>query len=97
MNEACWNDGPKDRPDQRLSQRDPNDPMAKEYLAEMTRGLEAKLPDGFGFIVMAFPCNTVGDTRLTYTSNVKRADAIEVVKAWLFHNGVEEDWLKHIK
>jgi hypothetical protein len=71
--------------------------MDKNYIREMGDAVAAKLPDNHGFIVHAAPFG--GDTggRTVYTSNVVRADAIKLLKEFLFRIGESEDWMKHIK
>jgi len=55
------------------------------------------LPDGFGFIVLAFPTEGIqDDPRVAYASNCKREDCIKVLKNFLFMAGEAEDWMKHI-
>jgi len=75
----------------------PKHPMDKEYLREMAKLVEAKLPDQHGFILLAFPFDGGEGQRVIYTSNANRADAINVLKEWLFMIGEDENWLKHIK
>ncbi len=70
----------------------------KEYLREMAVVLKSKLPDNFGFIVMAVPLGEhVGKDRVTYISTLERPSAIAAVKEWLLKCGAAEDWLKHLK
>jgi len=66
----------------------------KEYLREIAKLVEAKLPDNHGFIVFAFPFG--GGGRMFYMSNAQRADAVAALKEWLIQAGGEEEWLKHI-
>ena len=68
----------------------------KEYLNEAAKALEAKLPDHTGFIVFAVPFEG-GDGRLKYISNIRREDAINLLKEWLLKCSAEEDWMKHLK
>lgn len=72
-------------------------PMDRNYLREAAEVMKAKLPDNYGFILLAFPFNGEGDNRLVYISNAQRADAIACVKEWLLQAGAAEDWMKHIK
>jgi hypothetical protein len=67
----------------------------REYLREMAKVVEAKMPDNYGFIVLAFPLGVEG--RLFYTSNCRREDAIKVLKEWLFVQGEKEAWMRHIE
>ncbi len=83
----------------------------KEYLREMAVVLKSKLPDNFGFIVLAVPLGSEpgersgpGDgiggrsgDRVTYISTLERPSAIAAVKEWLLKCGAAEDWLKHLK
>jgi hypothetical protein len=72
-----------------------SNPMDKEYLREMAKVVQGKMPDGFGFIVFAFEFGE--DKRMYYTSNAKREDAINALKEWLISASGEEEWMKHIK
>lgn len=67
----------------------------KEYLRDMAKLVESKLPDNHGFILLAFPFGDGG--RMIYTSNAERADAIQALKEWFYHMGEQENWMKHIK
>ena len=69
----------------------------KQYLREAADAIKARLPDGFGFILLAFPFRGEGDKRLAYISNAQREDAIAALKEWLLKCGAAEDWMKHIK
>lgn len=71
-------------------------PGDKEWLALASNALKERLPDGYGFILMAMPFGT-GKGRLYYCSDLDRESAIKVVKEWLFQVGSEENWMKHIK
>jgi hypothetical protein len=71
--------------------------MDREFLKEVAQQVKAKLPDNYGFIVLAAPFNGEGDNRLVYTSNIQRGDAIAMLKEWLLKCGAAEDWMKHIK
>jgi hypothetical protein len=61
----------------------------------------ATLPDNHGFILMVVPYGS-GEGRLEYLSNLKREDAINLLKEFLIKEflikcGAEEDWMKHIR
>lgn len=71
--------------------------MDREFLKEAARAVEAKLPDKYGFILLAFPFNGEGDARLVYISNADRAGVLNAMKEWLLKCGAAEDWMKHIK
>jgi hypothetical protein len=70
--------------------------MDKEYLREMAKLLDAKLPDNHGFLLLTIPFGSE-DARISYTSNCNREDAIKLLKTYLFRIGEKEDWMKHIK
>lgn len=69
--------------------------MDKEYLQIAAKAVADKLPDHHGFILMAVPLEG-GDGRLKYISNLKREDAINLLKEWLIKCGHAEDWMKHL-
>lgn len=71
--------------------------MNKEYLKEMGKVLESKLPDNHGFILLTFPFGDDPGSRINYMSNSQRADAINVLKEFLIKASGPEEWLKHIK
>lgn len=70
--------------------------MDKQYLVEMAKAVESKLPDNHGFIILAAPF-VEGNNRLTYISSMNREDAVKLLCEFLFKCGAEEDWMKHIK
>lgn len=71
--------------------------MDKEYLREMAEIVSQKLPDNHGFILLAFDFGVPTESsRLVYTSNANRSDAINVMKEFLIKAGHEEDWMRHI-
>jgi hypothetical protein len=74
--------------------RKPGDAQYMQMACEEVKNL---LPDGYGFIIMAVPANNGETGYLRYASDLKREDAIKAVKVWLFRNGVDEAWMKHIK
>lgn len=66
------------------------------YIQLAAEAAKAKLPDNYGILLFAVPL-TGGDNRLRYCSSIPREQAIQVVKEWLYHNGVKENWVKHIE
>lgn len=74
-----------------------NKPLDREFLKEAADAVKARLPDNYGFILLAFPFHKEGDERLLYVSNAKREDAIASLKEWLIKCSAPEDWMKHIK
>jgi len=57
--------------------------MDAEYLNEIAKLVEGKLPEGMGFAVFAFPFGGVGDERnLFYMSNCERDHVAHLVEEW---------------
>lgn len=69
--------------------------MNREFLQETAKLVDARLPDGWKFILLAAPIGEGG--RLVYTSSMRREDAIAILKEWLIKASGEEEWMKHIK
>lgn len=55
----------------------------KQYLKDICDLVKPRLPDGYGFIVFAFPFETGG--RMFYASNAQRDDAVKALREWLTH------------
>ena len=70
-------------------------PHDKQYLTDAGKAINALLPDHHGFILLAVPFKG-GDKRVKYISNLKREDAIKVLKEFMITCCSEEDWMKHI-
>ena len=60
-----------------------------EYLSDVARLVNDRLPDNSGFIVMVAPFGDGG--RLRYASNMTRETAINVLKEWLIKASGEEE------
>lgn len=74
----------------------PEKQLDRAFLREMSMAVEEKLPDNYGFLILAAPFDKGGDSRLVYTSNISRETAIKQLKEFLFRIGESEDWMKHI-
>lgn len=70
--------------------------LNRQFLQETAEAVKAKLPDNYGFLLLAAPFDGQGDRRLVYTSNIRREDAIPMLKEFLLKCGAAEDWMKHI-
>lgn len=70
------------------------DPRDRQYLEDISRLVQKRLPDGHGFILLVSSAGE--DQRLYYTSSFHREDATNVLKEWLLKVGPEE-WLKHLE
>jgi hypothetical protein len=76
--------------------------LNRVFLRDMAEVVKSKLPDNYGFIVLAAPFNRddgapQGDNRLVYTSNIQRENAVALLKEFMLLAGAAEDWMKHIK
>lgn len=80
---------------QRIEDQKNRHPQDKEYLREMAKLVQSKLPDNFGFLLLAAPFGDVKG-RLLYTSTMERAGAINLLKEFMLKSGDAEDWMKHI-
>lgn len=72
------------------------DPKDKDYLRQIGKEVDKRLPDNYGFILLALPIGESPNNRLAYIASVKREDAIAAMKEFLIKCGAEEDWMKHI-
>lgn len=66
----------------------------REYLALAADAAKDRLPDDAGFILIT---SWGPEQRARYVSNIDRSTAIKLLKEFLFRNGEEEAWMKHIK
>lgn len=69
----------------------------KQYLVEACKAVHAKLPDNHGFILLVIEHGDARGKRLRYMSSLERGSAIQALKRWLFEQGEEENWIKHIQ
>ena len=70
-------------------------PHDKQYLKDAAMAVEALLPDHHGMIILAVPFKG-GDQRIKYISNLKREEAIKILKEFMIQCCSAEDWMKHI-
>ena len=68
----------------------------KEYMNETARLIHSRLPDNHGFILLTFPFGNDHNSRMSYTSNANRKDAINAMKEFIITAGGEEEWMKHL-
>ena len=75
--------------------------LDRQFLYDTAELVKARLPDNYGFIILAAPFNAdgkkQGDGRLVYTANIQRENAIALLKEWMLKCGAAEDWMQHIK
>ena len=46
--------------------------------------------------MLTFPFGDDPNSRVTYTSNARREDAINAMKEFIIRAGGEEEWMKHL-
>jgi hypothetical protein len=69
-------------------------PKDQQWLQEMCELVQNKLPEGYAFVVFAFP--TEGKDRVYYASNSTRESTTVALKEWLaYQEKQEENWMKH--
>ena len=69
-----------------------NHPKDKDFINQAIKAAEAKCPDGTAIILLT----KNGQDAVRYGANFKdRKSAIQILKALLFHWGVDEGWMKH--
>jgi hypothetical protein len=71
-----------------------------DQLNMIAANVKSLLPDGYGFVVLAFPFGKpAGDyqNRIRYCSNADRKDIINLLKEMMIAWGEEEDWMRHIE
>lgn len=69
----------------------------KEYVRKLAKRLKNDLPDDHGFLLLTFPFGENKDSKVHYTANCNREDAIKMLKNFLHRMGEEEAWMKHVK
>ncbi|MCC7374289.1 MAG: hypothetical protein IT581_06520 [Verrucomicrobiales bacterium] len=72
-------------------------PKAQDTRARMQdigHAVNERIPEGFAFFVLIAPPS--GSGRANYCSNMKREDAVKVMKEFLIKAGAAEDWMQHI-
>ena len=70
--------------------------MDKDFIKLMAQELEKKLPDNWGFLLMAAPYGEDQD-QFVYTSTIRRVDALKMLKEFIIKCGAGEDWMKHLE
>lgn len=56
-------------------------PRDKQYLVEAADLVKNKMPEGYGFIIFAFPLLSTG--RMFYIANGERKDCLKALKEWI--------------
>jgi hypothetical protein len=74
------------------NRQEPKRPI-RDRMQEMARAVDDHLPNGYCFIVMAFPVGKGG--RLEYASNADREDVLKVMKEFIKYNESGENFNKH--
>lgn len=79
----------------RRNMSDGKDANTRDQLQKIARMIDEELPDGWGFMIFAFPFNE-SDGRLNYVANAPREDAIKVLKEWLDKQKSPDNFGKHV-
>ncbi len=67
----------------------------KDFVRLAALAAESNIPDGHGYILLIAPYGSDGVLR--YTSNIRREDAINLLKEFLITASGQEEWMKHIR
>jgi hypothetical protein len=67
---------------------------ARDQLQNIAQQIDEELPDGWGFMLFAFPFDDPNG-RLNYVAKCQRKDAARVIANWLAKQNAE-DFGKHI-
>lgn len=58
--------------------------IVKGKMKTIAKKVDNELPEGFGFVVLAFKFNTIPDTsQMMYVSNADRKDIVKAMKEWI--------------
>jgi hypothetical protein len=69
-------------------------PKDQQWLQEMCELVENKLPEGYSFVVFAFP--TSKTDRMYYASNSVRESTLVALKEWIaYQEKTKDNWMKH--
>lgn len=66
-----------------------------QFLTHAGQAAMARLPEGFGLILIGLPTAKAGE-ELFYASNLSRRDAWIVIKEWTARAQKDESWKEHI-
>ena len=61
---------------------DNRDANTRSHFQEIAREIDERLPEGWGFVLMAFPFGE-REGRLNYIANCQREDGLRVIREWL--------------
>lgn len=59
------------------------DEQAKDRMQKIAKDITSQLPEGMGFVLLAFEFGDNPNRRLNYVSNSNRKDIVEVMKEWI--------------
>jgi len=74
------------------SEIDAEDAKVRRDLQALGRHVDAQLPYGWGFVLLAFPFGA--DGRMNYVANAKREDVVRVM--YEFIEATKEKWAEHV-
>ena len=57
--------------------------IVKGRMQKIARKVDEELPDGYGFVVLAFNFGNGEDNEMMYVSNANRQDIVRAMKEWI--------------
>lgn len=57
--------------------------LVKGKMQKIARKVDEELPNGFGFVVLAFNFGESEDNEMMYVSNANRQDIVKAMKEWI--------------
>jgi hypothetical protein len=78
-----------------MTDNEKKDANTRTHLQKIAHSVNEQLPEGWGFILMAFPYDEPNG-RLNYVASCKREDGIKVVREWLKKQSNPDNFGKHL-
>ena len=57
--------------------------LVKGKMQKIARKVDEELPNGYGFVVLAFNFGESEDNEMMYVSNANRQDIVKAMKEWI--------------
>lgn len=64
-----------------------NNELVKSKMQLIAKKVDEELPEGYGFVVLAFPFGESPNNELMYASNANRVDIVKVMEEWIIKTG----------
>jgi hypothetical protein len=75
-----------------MNPQEQEDKKVRADLQALARHVDAQLPFGWGFVVLAFPFGVGG--RMNYVANAERADVVRAM--YEFIEATKQEWGEHV-